>query len=69
MNSVPVVSLSLKGCSGKTVEDLEIAIVEEMFKEYKKYGKYLAGVDKKESAYLRFFQTLEILVCGWEGKK
>jgi len=61
MNTVPVVSLSLKGCSGKTVEDLETAIAEEMFKEYKKYGNYLANVDKSNVAYLRFFQALEVL--------
>ena len=60
INTVPVVSLSLKGCTGKTVEEIEASIAEEVFREYKKYGKYLAGVDKKDAAYLRFFQTLKV---------
>ena len=61
MNTVPVVSLSLKGCTGQTVAELEASVAEEVFKVYKKYGKHLAGVDLKDEAYLRFFQTLEIL--------
>jgi len=58
MNTVPVISLSLKGSSGKSVGEIEVEIAEEVFKEYKKYEKPLANVDKTDSAYLRFFQTL-----------
>ena len=68
INTVPVVSLSLKGCTGKTVEELEASIAEEIFKEYKKYGQYLAGVDQKEAAYRRFFQTLKVLENEGEQK-
>ena len=69
INTVPVVSLSLKGCTGKTVEELEASVAEEVFKEYKKYGKYLAGVDQKDAAYLRFFQTLKVFENKEDGEQ
>ena len=61
INTVPVISLSLKGCTGKSVEKIEASIAEEVFKEYRKYEKILDQVDKKESTYLRFFQVLKVL--------
>jgi len=69
INSTPVVSLSLKDCVGKTLAELEASIAEVVFKEYKKYGKYLANVDKEDAAYLRFFQTLEILESKKENEE
>jgi len=60
INTIPVVSLSFKGCTGKTVEAIEATLAEEMFKEYKRHGKYLQGVDQTDDSYLRFFQTLTI---------
>jgi len=61
INTIPVISLSLKSCSGETPEKMEASIAEEIFKEYKKYAKVLSAVDKSDGSYLRFFQTLEIL--------
>ena len=60
INTVPVISLSLKGCSGKSVGKIEASIAEEVYKEYKKHAKYLSSVDKTDDTYLRFFQTLEM---------
>jgi len=68
INSVPVVYLSLKNCIGKTVEDLETSFAEEMYREYKKYGKQLANVDKKDSDYSRFFKVFNILEEEKEGE-
>jgi len=61
INSTPVVYLSLKNCIGKTALDLETSFAEEVYREYKKYGKHLADVDKKDSDYSRFFKMLKIL--------
>jgi len=61
MNTRPVVFLTLKGCAGKTVEALEEAVAEVLHGEYKKYGRYLASVDKEDTRYERFFRVLEIL--------
>ena len=61
MNTRPAVFLTLKGCAGKTVEALEEAVAEELYRECKKYGKYLSGVDKTDENYSRFFELLEIL--------
>jgi len=69
INSIPVVSLSLKECAGKTVEDLESSLAEEVFKEYKKYGKILASVDKEDTSYLRFFKVFDILKSELKGEK
>jgi len=60
INTIPVIYLSLKNCTGKNVEEVEAAVAEEMFKEYKKHAKYLTDVDHNDDAYLRFFQTLEM---------
>ena len=69
MNTVPVVSLSLKGCSGKTVEDLETAIAEDVRKEYVRYEPYLMGVDRADKRYSRYFQTLEVLEYEGDEKE
>ena len=61
VNTAPVVFLSFKGCTGKTAPDLETAVAEEIYSEYKKHAKYLTDVDQRDSSYIRFFQTLEIL--------
>ena len=60
INSTPVIYLSLKNCTGKTVEHLETSFAEEIFREYQKHDKHLANANKKDLAYLRFFQMLEI---------
>jgi len=56
-----VVSLSFKGCTGKTVADLETAIAEEVRKEYGRYEPHLAEVDRTDKRYSRYFKTLEVL--------
>ena len=61
INSVPVVSLSLKGATGNTLPKLQQSIAEEVRKEYVKYAKILDNVDKKEYSYSRYFRTLEAL--------
>ena len=61
INSTPVIYLSLKNCVGKTAEDLEASFAEEVWREYKKYGKHLATVDKQDLDYSRFFKVLAIL--------
>ena len=62
INSVPVVSLSLKNCTGRDVESLEVSVAEEMRKEYVKYVKVFEQVDKSEIVYRRYFETLKMLL-------
>jgi len=62
INSVPVISLSFKGRSGKTMEAIKAAIAAEVYKEYKRHGNYLENeADRKDKSYLRYFQTLKAL--------
>ena len=66
INSVPVVSLSFKGCSGETMEEVKAAIASVVYREYKKHGKYLVKeADRENTDYLRFFQTFK----AFEEKK
>lgn len=62
INSVPVISLSLKGCTGKDVEGLKKSLATEIRKEYSKYAKILEHVDQKEITYRLYFRTLEMLL-------
>ncbi|MCL1989872.1 MAG: ATP-binding protein [Defluviitaleaceae bacterium] len=64
INSAPVVSLSLKGCTGKTLEDLLASIASEVRKEYVKYEDILKDVDKEKSVYALYFRTLKQLMNG-----
>jgi len=61
INSVPIVSLSLKGCTGDTMEKLKLSIVNEVRKEYIKYEEILKNVDKSIFAYELYFRILEAL--------
>ena len=61
MNTIPVVFLSFKNCTGQTIDEIELSIAEEVFREYKKHAKFLENVDKSCDSYTRFFQTLNML--------
>jgi len=61
MNSIPVIYLSFKECTGVSLKDLKKAIAEEVRKEYIRYKPYFADVDKKDKRYLRYFKMLELL--------
>ena len=61
INTAPVVFLSFKGCTGKTVEDLETAAAEEIRSEYVRHESVFEGIDKKDKRYSRYFKMLEIL--------
>jgi len=62
INTIPVISLSLKGCSGDTAEALKESVASEMTKEYAKYAKIFVQADKTEFVYLIYFNTLEMLL-------
>ena len=61
MNTVPVIHLSFKNCSGKSIEELEISLAEEMRREYVRHERYLKDVDEKDKSYSRFFETANML--------
>jgi len=61
MNSAPVISLSLKGCTGNSVDKLQNSIANEVRKEYLKYQDILKDVDRTKFAYEIYFSTLESL--------
>jgi len=69
INTIPVVYLSLKNCTGKNVETMEAAVAEEMRREYKRHAKYLNVVDKKDMDYSRYFKTLSIFEDEQEGEE
>ena len=61
INSVPVVSLSLKGCTGETLTELKASIAVEVQKEYVKYENIFKDVDKTKYAYRVYFRLLKSL--------
>ena len=61
INTVPVVSFSLKGCTGKTSESLQKAIAVKVLKEYVKYAIIFKDVDPENYSYSLYFRTLEKL--------
>lgn len=61
INTVPVISLSLKGCTGDTIEKLMSSIANEVRKEYVKYINVLEKEDRNIFAYEMYFKTLEML--------
>ncbi|MCL2865141.1 MAG: AAA family ATPase [Lachnospiraceae bacterium] len=61
INSAPVIYLTLKNCTGKSVESLEASIAEEIRKEYIKYESVFVDVDQQKSVYVRYFETLKML--------
>ena len=60
INSAPVISLSLKGCTGKDVTSLIAAVGEEVYKAYAKYKTIFKDVDKKDFAYRGYFDMLDV---------
>ena len=64
INSAPVISLSLKGCTGRNVETLIESVGIEVRKEYTRYAKILAGVDKTDYSYRGYFHVLTALESG-----
>lgn len=61
INSAPVVFLTLKNCTGKSVSDIEQSIGEELRNEYEKYKSHFSEVDMNQPVYLRYYETLEAL--------
>jgi len=61
INTVPVISLSLKGCTGKNAQELQETVASRILNEYKKYVKIFKNVDKKDPAYMLFFRALSKL--------
>ena len=64
INSVPVVSLTFKGCSGETMAEVKAAIAKEVLNEYVRYESHLKEVDREQWVYELFFRTLEELKEG-----
>ena len=61
INSVPVIYLCFKGCSGETIEEIATAISKEVRKEYVRYESHFEEVDRKKWAYELFFRNLKEL--------
>ena len=57
INSTPVISLSLKGCTGDSVAALIDAVGKEVRKEYRRYAEILTNVDKADYAYRGYFNV------------
>ena len=59
INRVPVISLSLKGCQGDTLENLKASLASEIRKEYVKYETIFKNVDQSIFTYEIFFKILK----------
>ena len=60
INSTPVISLSLKGCTGDNTEALKRSVATEVRKEYVKYAERFKEVDRTKDVYMQYFKTLEM---------
>ena len=62
INSMPVIYLTFKNCSGNSFEELEASLAEAMKEEYLRYAKLFGDlVDRKDDVYYAFFQIYEML--------
>ena len=62
INSVPVIYLTFKNCSGNTATDLKESLAKEMWDEYARYAKlFTPYVDKESDDYYFFYQTLDMI--------
>jgi len=59
INSRPVISLSFKGCSGSTLEELKSSVAAKILMEYVKYEPLFKEVDRERWVYELFFKTLK----------
>ena len=68
MNSLPVIYLTFKNCSGNTCEELKESLAKAMREEYVRYAELFASdVGRKEDNYYFFYQTYEKLKAGTIG--
>ena len=62
LNTMPVIYLTLKNCSGATIDEMKESMAHAIKEEYFKYENLFGeSVDKKGSSYYEFYQIIEIL--------
>jgi hypothetical protein len=62
MNSMPVIYLTFKNCSGNSYEELKLSLAKKMREEYIRYVEIFASdVDREDDNYFFFYQTYEKL--------
>ena len=62
LNSVPVIFLTFKNCSGDTAEEMKENLGRAMAEEYARYAKVFASnVDKEDDDYFGFYKVYEML--------
>ena len=62
LNSVPVIFLTFKNCSGDTAEEMKENLGRAMAEEYARYAKIFgSNVDKEDDDYLGFYKVYEML--------
>ena len=63
INTIPVIHLSFKGCSGNSVDDLKDAVACELLREYDRFAKIFSGnVDIEDFEYKSFYKIYENLM-------
>jgi hypothetical protein len=62
MNSHPVIFFSFKDCRGNTIDELRLALVEELLDEYCRFSTILGNeIDKNDLYYFNFYNKLSKL--------
>ena len=62
INTIPVIHLSFKGCSGESVDDLKDAMACELLREYERFARTFKGiVDVEAFEYESFYEIYENL--------
>ena len=65
INSMPVIFLTLKNCSGNTHEEIKESLAETIREEYMRYVEIFGkAVDKESPRYIMFYRTYEALLAG-----
>ena len=65
INSIPIIYLTFKNCSGNTLSDLKESLALTMWDEYERYAKiFTPTISKEADDYYFFYQTLEMIKKG-----
>jgi len=65
LNSIPIIHVTFKNCSGNSIRELKESLANIMWEEYLRYEDiFRSSVDRKSNSYYRFYQTYDSLKEG-----
>ena len=65
INTVPVIYLTFKNCSGETAEEMKEGFANELWNEYRRFEDiFRSSVNRESNDYYRFYQIYEMLKKG-----